>query len=151
MPSESRSERLRRTLCAAVLGLSVSAVSPPPPDTPAGAPRLEPPGATQAGAVQTFAVGRAKLTWHLTPDASIRRTRRVEAFRRATEAHLTGGELLVTPMAEPVTLPGGRLRFRVPAELIHALFIGPDGRNYCSDSTVTARPAAARSTGPGER
>lgn len=151
MPSKSRSQAFWRTLCAVAAGLALTALSPPPSGTAAGAPQVEPSGAAPAARPQTFLVGQAKLSWHLTPDASARRAGLVEAFRQATEAHLTGGEPYVTPKAEPTILPGGRLRFAVPAELIHTLFVGADGRNYCSDGTVSAKKAAVRSTGLKER
>lgn len=94
-----------------------------------------------AAAPHTVVVGKARLTWHLQPAADVKRAALVEAFRKATAAHLTGGEPYVTPKAEPKNLPGGQLGLTLPAELIHTLFVGPEGRNYCSDSTVPARAA----------
>ncbi len=115
--------------------------------TLAGDEPAEPEAAAKAAAPRTVTVGKAKLTWHLTPKASVQRAELVTAFKQATEAHLTGGEPYVSEKAKPVTLPGGQLMMRLPVELIPATFVSPEGRSYCSDSTVTAAPASADGEG----
>lgn len=142
MASRSHRTPIWQALCAAGLVLSLALAFPAlAGDEPAGEPE-----ATKAAPPSTVTVGKATLTWHLTPKAAAQRAELVTAYRKATAAHLTGGEPHVTPKAEPVTLPGGQRMMRLPAELIHSMFVGPGGRNYCSDSTVAA---AASTEGEG--
>ena len=147
----SRSHRISwwQTVCAIALSLGLVLASPTPAvagDQGTGSKAT----AAEAEPTRSVVVGKATLNWHLaSPAIATKRAELAAAFRKATEAHLTGAEPYVTPKVEPVTLPGGQLKMRLPTELIHTMFANPEGHPYCSDSTVPAK-AAAVSNADGE-
>ena len=82
-------------------------------------------------------VGQATLTWHLSPNVAPKAERFGADFRAASRAHLLGEEPFVSKRSEGIVLPGGQQMFRLPAEMMHSMFVRPEGHSYCSDSTVT--------------
>ena len=147
----SRSERhpVWHPLCAAALTLALALAFPALASAGDEDPPAEEPTAAQAESTRTVTVGKATLKWHLAPAPSVKRAALVEAFKKASAAHLTGGEPYVSPETEPVEMANGEHMHRLPAELMHAMFVGPTGRNYCSDSTVVQK-ATAVSNADGE-
>lgn len=127
---------IRHASIVSVLVLSLSWALPARADDATSAEPARP------NVKKTVTVGKAKLTWNLVPTASAKHAGLVAAFKQATDAHLSGTEPFATPGVEPETLPAGQLMLPLPVELIHAMFIRPGGRTYCSDSTVTVKTNA---------
>lgn len=147
MTSRSHPLSLRPAPWTAVLVLGLAAILAPAVAVAGDEPAPDQEEAAEAAPTRTVKVGGATLNWHLQPAAPAQRSEMAEAFRKATRAHLTGGEPHATPKAEPLTLPGGQRMLRLPAELAHTMFVGPDGRNYCSDTTVAAKAAPVDAEG----
>ena len=93
----------------------------------------------KAEPTRSVVMGKATLNWHLNAPAAAKSAQFATDFRDASKAHLLGEEAFVSKRAEPTVLPGGQLMLRLPAELIHSMFVKPDGSPYCSDSTVTEK------------